>query len=681
MKLNKILAVLVTAFVCSYSLAQTSSNQTVLTIDGEHVSMSDFEHIYKKNNNEKAITKDGLDEYMDLFVKFKLKVKEAEALGMDTVSDFKRELSGYRKQLARPYLIDTELVDKLVVEAYNRQQEEIRARHILITVGANAVPADTIRAWNKINKLRDQVLAGEDFEKVARSKGGSDDPSVVQNGGDLGWFTAFQMVFPFEEAAYNTDVSEISEIVRTRFGYHFLEVTGRREARGEVHTAHIMVRVSDTSNKALIERGKTEIDAVSQFLKHGESFESLALKYSEDESSKSKGGVLPWFGAGKMVEEFEDAAFSLEKDGDISDPFLTSYGWHIVKRLGYKSPKKFEEVEKTLKKKVSRDVRAEVTKTSFIKKLKTEYSFRIFPARVNNLKTEANNIDSVFHKGHPLVLKNPIGIYFPGHYLSQNNSAELKKTLFSIDGSNTTVGEFLEFANTVKIRNLDKSSSDIIDDLITRLSDEKLIAYEDANLEAKHDDFRLLINEYHDGILLFELTDEMVWSKAVKDSVGLVDYHASNRDKFMWGERLDMSAYTCENSQIAEQVEKAIANGESVMDLRKSMLPDNPLAIKIETGMFSEGGNNWADSTFAMITNGEVDSNKIPIIIKLSAGGDSFVVIELRGVVNPTAKTLEEARGQVIASYQDYLEVEWVKELRKKYTVEVNEEVLYGLID
>ena len=666
MKLNKFLAVLVTAFICSNTLAQTSSNQTVLTINGEQVSVSDFEHIYKKNNNEKAITKEGLDEYMDLFVKFKLKVKEAEALGMDKDSDFKRELSGYRKQLARPYLIDTELLDELVIEAYNRQQEEIRARHILVTVGANAVPTDTIRAWNRINKLRDQVLAGEDFEKVARSKGGSDDPSVVQNGGDLGWFTAFQMVFPFEEAAYNTDVGEISKIVRTRFGYHFLEVTGRREARGEIHTAHIMVRVSDTNNKALLERGKTQIDAVSQFLKNGESFESLALKYSEDESSKSKGGVLPWFGAGKMVEEFEDVAFSLEKDGDISEPFLTSYGWHIVKRLGYKSPQKFEEVEKTLKKKVSRDVRAEVTKTSFIKKLKTEYSFRLFQARVNNLKTAANYIDSVFHKGHPF---------------EHNKSSELKKTLFSIDGYNTTVGEFIEFANTVKIRNLDKSSSDIIDDLITRLSDEKLIAHEDANLEAKHDDFRLLINEYHDGILLFELTDEMVWSKAVKDSAGLVEYHASNRDKFMWGERLDMSAYTCENSQIAEQVEKAIANGESIQDLRKSMLPDNPLAIKIETGLFPKGGNNWADSTFAMIANGEVDSNKIPSIIKLSAGGDSFVVIELRGVVNPIAKNLEEARGQVIASYQDYLEVEWVKELRKKYTVEVNEEVLYGLID
>ena len=368
MKLFRFFAVIATAFVCFNTLAQTTSNKTVLTVDGEQVSIADFEHIYKKNNNESAITKEGLDEYMDLFVKFKLKVKEAESLGMDTASDFTRELAGYRKQLARPYLVDTELLDELVLEAYNRQQEEVKARHILITVSSNAVPADTIRAWNRVNKLRDRVLAGDDFEKTARSKGGSDDPSVVQNGGDLGWFTAFQMVFPFEEAAYNTEVGEISEIVRTRFGYHFLEVTDRRDARGEIHTAHIMARVSDTSNKTLLERGGTQIKAVSQFLKNGESFESLALKYSDDESSKSKGGVLPWFGAGKMVEEYENVAFSLENDGDVSEPFLTNYGWHILKRLGYKKPPSFEEVEKSLKKKVSRDVRAEVTKSSFIKK-------------------------------------------------------------------------------------------------------------------------------------------------------------------------------------------------------------------------------------------------------------------------------------------------------------------------
>lgn len=666
MKLNRFFAVAFTALFCNLALAQTS-NKVVLKVGDESVTLSDFEHIYKKNNDDVAVTKEGLDEYMDLFVKFKLKVVEAEALGMDTASDFKRELAGYRKQLARPYLVDTELLDEIVHEAYDRQQTEIRARHILVTVGENAVPADTIRAWNRINKLKDRIKAGEDFTTVAKSKNGSDDPSVTQNGGDLGWFTAFKMVFPFEEAAYNTPLGELSEIVRTRFGYHFLEVTDKRDAKGEIQVAHIMVRVSDTQNKTLLHQGKTEIDAVSAFLKNGESFESLALKYSDDESSKSKGGVLQWFSSGKMVEEFENAAFSLENNGDVSEPFMTSYGWHIVKRLDYKEPASFEEVEKSLRKKVSRDKRAEVTKTSFIKKLKSEYTYRIFPGRLTNLKNAAAQIDSVFHKGHPLV---------------HNRPNALNKTLFSIAGYNTTVGDFVEYANTVKKRDINLPSDLIIDELIKRISDEKLLAHENSRLEEKHNDFRLLINEYHDGILLFELTDEMVWSKAVKDTLGLVEYHALNTDLFMWDERADISAYICENNDVAKKVEKTILDGGSVLDLRKSMLAESPLAIKIEEGLFPREVNTWGDHVFGLR-----DSNSLEIkegghtVITHAIEGDSFVVIDVRGFVPPTAKSLEEARGQVIASYQDHLEKQWVEELRSKYTVEINEEVLYGLID
>ena len=666
MKINRFFAVACTALFCNFAIAQTP-NKVVLKVGDENVTLSDFEHIYKKNNDDVAITKEGLDEYMDLFVKFKLKVVEAEALGMDTASNFTRELAGYRKQLARPYLVDTELLDEIVHEAYARQQTEIRARHILVTVGENALPADTIRAWNRINKLKDRIEAGEDFTTVAKSKNGSDDPSVTQNGGDLGWFTAFKMVFPFEEAAYNTPLGEISDIVRTRFGYHFLEVTDKRDAMGEIQVAHIMVRVSDTQNKTLLHKGKTEIDAVSALLKNGESFESLALKYSDDESSKSKGGVLQWFSSGKMVEEFETAAFSLENNGDVSEPFMTSYGWHIVKRLDYKEPASFEEVEKSLRKKVSRDKRAEVTKTSFIKKLKNEYTYRIFPGRVENLKNAISQIDSVFHKGYPLV---------------HNRPNELNKTLFSIAGYNTTVGDFVEYANTVKKRDINLPSDIIIDELIKRISDEKLLAYENSRLEEKHNDFRLLINEYHDGILLFELTDEMVWSKAVKDTLGIVEYHASNTDLFMWDERADISAYICENKDVAKKVEKTILDGGNVLDLRKSMLAESPLAIKVEEGLFPREVNTWGDYVFGLRDSNSLEIKEhMPNVITYAIESDSFVVIDVRGFVPPTAKSLEEARGQVIASYQDYLEKQWVEELRSKYTVEINEEVLYGLIN
>ena len=287
MKFSRLFSLCASALICTISLAQTSS-PTVVTVNGEAVSLSDFEHIYKKNNKEAVITKEDLDEYMNLFINFKLKVTEAEALGMDEDPELIRELSGYRKQLARPYLVDTELLDEIVLEAYNRQQEEIRARHILVTVSPNAAPADTLRAWNRINRLRNRVLNGDDFETVARAKDGSDDPSAVKNGGDLGWFTAFSMVFAFEEAAYNTPVGELSGIVRTRVWLPFRSNWKKTSCMGEIHVAHIMIKVSNIENKALIHRGKEEIDAVYQLLENGESFESLALKYSADESTKSK---------------------------------------------------------------------------------------------------------------------------------------------------------------------------------------------------------------------------------------------------------------------------------------------------------------------------------------------------------------------------------------------------------
>ena len=292
----------------------------VLEVGGELVTLSDFQHVYGKNNRDSVYTVEALDEYMELFVNFKLKVLEAEALGMDTASAFKKELAGYRTQLARPYLVDSELLDALVEEAFERKGMEVRASHILVSVEENASAADTLRAWNRIQGLRTRVENGEDFETVARSKSGSDDPSVTSNGGDLGWFTAFQMVYPFECAAFNTPEGELSEVVRTRFGYHILQVTGKRKARGEVQVAHIMVRMPKDAPQDQVANAEGRIQEVKRLLLSGESFESLAMKYSEDPSTANKGGLLPWFGTGKMVEEFENAAFELKEAGDLARP-------------------------------------------------------------------------------------------------------------------------------------------------------------------------------------------------------------------------------------------------------------------------------------------------------------------------------------------------------------------------
>ncbi len=645
----------------------TSENATVLTVGEETVNLADFKYIYSKNNRDSVVTSEALDEYMELFVKFKLKVMAAEALGMDTVAEFTKELAGYRKQLTRPYLVDMELLDELVLEAHNRKQEEIHARHILVSVKPDALPSDTLRAWNRISELRNQVKAGENFTTVAKSKGGSDDPSVAENGGDLGWFTAFQMVYSFEEAAYNTEVGELSEIVRTKYGYHFLKVDGRREARGEVQVAHIMIRVADASKKALVQSAKTTIDAVAEFLKKGEKFESLALKYSDDATTASKGGVLPWFGTGKMVEVFENASFNLQENGELSEPFLTNYGWHIIKRVGYKPLETFDDVERQLRKKVSRDTRADVTRSSFLNKLKKEYGFTLDTKRVSNLESVVQGIDSVFYQGHPI---------------ENVKKSELGKVLFSIQKNNTTVSDFIDFTKSQKAKGLASSPTERLKKLIDAMIEQELLAFEDSRLEYKHNEFRMLIEEYHDGILLFELTDELVWSKAVRDTTGLEKYHEENNDLFMWEERLKLGIYTCEDEGVSKTVKKALKKGSDMVEIRRELIADRPLALKMEDGLFSLGDNNWADSVFASIADNILTfDTKSPTFMTLNIGDNGVILIDVKEMIEPMRKTLEESRGQVIASYQDSLEKEWILRLRNEYPVSIHTEVLYELID
>ncbi|HRH38168.1 MAG TPA: peptidylprolyl isomerase, partial [Flavobacteriales bacterium] len=382
----------------------TSNAQTdpvLMTVDGQPVTRAEFEAIYKKNNKEAAVTHTALDEYMELFINYKLKVREAEKMGMDTIGKFRTELDGYRKQLARPYLIDRELNDALMHEAYERSKQEVRASHILISCTPEASPEDTLAAWKKLMGLRDRIAKGEDFANVAQGKGGSDDPSVAKNAGDLGWFGALQMVYPFENAAYNTPIDQLSQPVRTRFGYHILKVTGKRPARGQLKVAHIMLRSADTDDAEKKTMAEGRIREIHKQLTDGTiTFNDAALKYSEDEGSNSKGGELQQFGSGSsvhMIEEFEDAAFALTKVGELSQPIKTRFGWHIIKLLEIIPPPTYEASKGELKSKISRDSRADITRSAFLARLKRDYAFVTYPA---NMKAVYKMVDTtIFSKG------------------------------------------------------------------------------------------------------------------------------------------------------------------------------------------------------------------------------------------------------------------------------------------
>jgi len=651
------------ALIWAMPLAQNAQESgTILTVGSEEVSSADFQHVFLKNNRDSVITEDALNEYMELFINFKLKVQAAEALGMDTMETFQRELAGYRTQLARPYLTNNDLLQDLVKQAWERQQEEVRARHILVSCSAEASAADTLKAYKRALAMRKRVENGEDFQKVAQSKGGSDDPSVRDNGGDLGWFSAFQMIYSFEDAAYNTPVGSLSEIVRTRYGYHVLEVTGRRDARGEIRTAHITCRTKEGAPEDEVAQSESRIGQVYDLLQNGLPWEELAMKMSEDATTSGKGGELPWFGTGKMVEEFENAAFGLKADGAISRPFQTSYGWHIVKRLEYRAPLGFEASKRELQKRVSRDSRSELTRTSFLENLKIEYGFTANTAALTSIKRYAARQDSVF---------------FPNHELQIGRSSDRSKTLVTLAGQTATVQDFADYLNKAKIRNLEKATGEVIDEQFQIWTEKLMLDYEDTQLEAKHNDFRLLMEEYHDGILLFELTDEKVWSRAVKDTAGLETFHAAHRNDFMWGPRTEVTIFTCANDKVVKATKKAIKKGKDLVAFQREANAENSTAVRMESGLFSEGENNWADQILAENAAGTLSTGTATYE---GAGGETIVVY-IQDLRDAEPKSLMEARGQVIAAYQDFLEAEWIRELRGNTTVEINRDLLQNLAD
>lgn len=649
--LNRLFTILFALVLSANSFAQNDS-EIVLTVGDENVTKADFESIFRKNNRDSVVTAASLDEYMELFINFKLKVKAAREEGLDTNASFIRELEGYRKQLARPYLIDNELLDELIQEAYKRSSEEVRASHILIKCDANAQPEDTLRAYNRIKELRKRIVAGEDFTTVAKSKGGSEDPSVRDNDGDLGYFTAFQMVYPFENAAFKTAEGEISPIIRTRYGYHILNVVDKRPARGEVKVSHIMIRNKDTKDPAAQQEVETKAREIYQKLMDGADFAELAMRFSQDASTSKSGGELPWFGTGKMVEEFEDASFALTENGQISEPIKSSYGWHIIKRLDYRPVPSFEEVEADLRKKVSRDSRAELTKRSFLNKLRTTYGAKVDEKVLKPIYKAAEH-DSAFVNDNGIKVE---------------KLKKLEKELFAIDGNVYTAKDFYTYLNNITIRKRDLTGKQIVDEKLNDYLDKELLAYEDSKLESKYNDFRLLMNEYHDGILLFELTDRKVWSKAVKDSVGLANFYEDHKNEFMWKERATATIYTCANAKIAKQLRKLLKKGKTDAEIRTALNEDSSLNLSTESGTWERGKNDLLEK--AKWEKGLSDN--------LEHNGQ-VVVVEFTEIMAPTPKKLSEAKGMITAEYQNYLEQEWIKELRNKYTYKIYPSVLHSI--
>lgn len=644
MKKRSIVSVLILFFIsATANLSAQISDPVLMTINGKPVTRSEFEYIYNKNNTNNALDKKSLEEYVDLFVNFKLKVEEAKSQGIDTTSSFITELAGYRAQLTRPYLTDSKVEEEVVMDAYNRTKEEVEVSHILIRLSPEATPADTLKAWNLIQAVVKR-LQKEDFTKVAVDA--SEDPSVTKNKGYIGFISSFRTPYSFETAAYTTPVGSISKVVRTPFGYHVIKVISRRPSKGEVLVAHIMKFGSrDNATDAL--RAKQMIDSLYKRVLAGEDFGKLAAANSDDKNTALNGGQTPWFGSGQMVIEFENAAFALKEIGAVSAPVQSQYGWHIIKLIDKKGLAPFEEMKAELERKVKRDERAGFGQAAFVAKLKNMYGLKmnqVAIAEYYKLFLNKITIDSAFLA----------------------NASLLNKNVFTFGNRSVSQKEFTAYlkANPLSENTTPES---IIQNKIDAFVTATLLQYEDASLEEKYPDFRYLIQEYHDGILLFEVSNREVWDKASKDTEGLRKYFNSHRADYKW-EKPHYKGYVilCKDEKtlkLAKTLVKRI-NSDSVENYLSKKLNDSIKYVKIEKGIFMQGENKVVDH-FVFKSKDKYDPAK-----------DYPYAFVSGKMLKFTPQDYTDVRGLVTADYQEFLENEWMQKLKAKYPVVINNDVL-----
>jgi peptidyl-prolyl cis-trans isomerase SurA len=492
------------------SFAQDLNNKVLLNVAGRDIQAGEFLRMYKKSL-EPGKTPDS-EEYLQQFIVFKLKVADALSEGTDTTAAFRKEFNGYRNQLAQNYLTDPAVKENMLHEAYNRSLTEIKASHLLISVPGDGLPADTLKAFQKALSARQRIITGESFEDVARSL--SEDPSVKMNGGNLGYFTAFQMITPFEDAAYSLNPGDISLPVRTTYGYHIIKVTDKRQARGKVKVAHIMKTAQPGTAEQEVTKAETAINDIYKQLQQGITFSDLAKRMSDHRESAAKGGEMNWFGTGEIIPEFADAAFALTDTGTYSKPFRSPYGWHIVKLLDKKAPGTFDESRQYLESRLNQSILFSSSKESFIKNLKEEYKLSV---NQKVLKWFIINTDTLIMGGM-------------GNY---NKGRMPKGNIYSFTDQICASDRFADYIEKNRSGIIVRDPESFVNKALESSMSDQLIDYEKSVLEKKYPEFRYLMEEFHDGMLLFDISGKKVWNRVSADSTGIHSFYEEHRKDFM----------------------------------------------------------------------------------------------------------------------------------------------------
>ena len=548
---------------------QTPPQPVILTLGTKAFTTDDFFQSFTKNQlSSDSSHRTDVKEYFDLYTNLKLKVLAAETEGRDTTEAFREEMNTYRKQLAQSYLTDKVLIESLAAEAYQRMQEEVNIAHILVPVSEDALPTDTLVAYQLAQTYRKQALGGEDFAKLAREH--SQDATTAQNGGNLGYISVFGIVYPLETAAYTTPVGGISQPVRTRFGYHLVKVNARRPSRGRVRVAHILIRISPGADEAGQKVAQDQINAAYSRLQKGDSFEMVCRDISDDATSRTNGGVLPMFEPGRWIPAFEDAAFSLAKPGDYSKPVRTNYGWHIIKLIERKGLEPYATMGPSLRQRVTTDSRAEVLRQATLQRLRKEYAVR----------SEKVIIDGALVKADSSLLRGQWKYTEPLEPALQN------KPITTVADRIYTVNQFFEYVRqrqqpphnpamsngasaTALVPAKGSSPKVAMQRLFDRFVDDQLITIEEANLEKKSSEFRALLSEIHDGVLLSQVMEQNVWERSMADSTGQRQYFEAHKADYQFPDRAVATLVVAQHDSLLKQA-TAMLSGKPPYQLRRS---------------------------------------------------------------------------------------------------------------
>lgn len=649
--MKKLISILYVVIICQLLVAQTGS-ETLLLIDDQAIQSDEFLRIYNKNSSITLEEKKSVEEYMDLFINYKLKVIEAQNLGYDTISSFIKEMGGYTKQLAKPYLDKSSLIDSFILEAYSHYVNELNASHILLKLDKSALPRDTARVYNRLMDIRQEIIDGKDWDKAIDDNSRNPKDKI---GGDLGWFGGFRMVHPFEAAAYDLEVGEVSMPVRTMFGYHLIKLNERRKNRGEVNARHIMTIIPRKPSDAEVAAARQKIEKAYEALLQGAEWDSIARAYSEHKTTYFMGGKLGWIKSGNAPDALLDTCFTL-KIGEYSGILRSEYGFHIGLVDKIKPLLPFEDVEDQISKKIRQSgAITKITNVQRLERIKDEYGYKLYE----------ENIDALYE-----LIDSSL---FTGKWDSEV-AKDLKDTIFFIgDTVITQYDAAVDFSRRPVVYRRSPLEV-IVRKRIQKQSDKVVLNYELAKLPSKYPEYKYLLDEYHDGILLFNLTEDKVWRKAVEDSTGLEAFYEGLPEKHKWEDRISISKYVFADSLISNTLlkvaKKRLKKGLSVGDISLQVCGQDTLpCIQIEELKFEKGDNALADG---------MKWKKGSYL--LSKDKENHILYFVEAVIPSQIKELNDARGLYTADYQTYLEKEWVADLRDKYSIQVINEVLNKII-